>query len=84
MYLCLVFVRSLKFDSMSSALAPGMHLNMVACLENFTFLKMKVTITSVGFSVVGPDWRQPVRNMTQLVENRGLLLRSMLSYRRVT
>ena len=49
-YLRLSLASSFKFDSMSPALAPGIHLTMVAGVATFTFLTMELPIIRVGFS----------------------------------
>ncbi len=44
-YLRLAFVSSFKFDSVLPALAPGMHLTMVAGVANLTFHTMELPMT---------------------------------------
>ena len=51
LYLRLLFASSFKFDSMSPALALGIHLTIAAGVENFMFRKIKRPITGVGLSL---------------------------------
>ena len=51
LYLHLLFANSFKFDSMLLAHDPKIHMSIATDVENFSFHKITLPVTKVGFSV---------------------------------